>query len=76
MVDSSRNPGYVGGSVLNLLLRHPKVDTFTITAPVRSPDKARLLEQLDVKTEIASLDDYDKLKSLASRIMGPPLMWP
>lgn len=67
VVDSSWNPGYVGGSVLNLLLlRHPEVDTFTITAPVRSPDNARLLERLDVKTGIASLNDYDKLKSLAS----------
>ena len=31
-----------------------------------SPAKARLLEQLGVKAYIASLDDHDKLESLAS----------
>ena len=60
------NAGYVGGAVLNLFLKHPKVDTFAITAPVRSPAKAKLLEQLGVQAPIASLDDYDKLVSLAS----------
>lgn len=52
--------------MLNLLLKHPKADTFTITAPVRSPAKADLLEKLGVKTTIASLDEPDKLVALAS----------
>ncbi|KAH9929443.1 uncharacterized protein B0H18DRAFT_211618 [Fomitopsis serialis] len=59
--------GYIGGSVLNRLLQHPNADNFDITVPVRSPEKAKLLEQLGVKTEIASLSDHDKIESLASR---------
>ncbi|KAH9929452.1 uncharacterized protein B0H18DRAFT_1117482 [Fomitopsis serialis] len=59
--------GYIGGAVLNRLLQHPNADKFDITAPVRSPEKAKLLEQLGVKTEIASLSDHDKIESLASR---------
>ena len=47
-------------------MKHPKFDTFVITAPVRSPAKARLLEQLGVQAPIASLDDHDKLVSFAS----------
>lgn len=58
--------GYVGGTVLDLFLQHPKAKTFAITTPVRSPAKAKLLEQLGVKAPIASLDDHDKLESLAS----------
>ena len=42
------------------------MDKFTITAPVRSPAKAKLLEQLGVQAPIASLDDHDKLVSLAA----------
>ncbi|KAH9835125.1 uncharacterized protein C8Q71DRAFT_104691 [Rhodofomes roseus] len=59
--------GYIGGSVLNRLLSHPKADTFSITATVRSPEKAKLLEKLGVKAEIASLSDFDKIEELASR---------
>ncbi|EPS94587.1 NAD-binding protein [Fomitopsis schrenkii] len=60
--------GYIGGSVLNRLLQHPKANTFDITTPVRSPEKAKLLEsKFKAKAEIASLSDYDKLESLASR---------
>ncbi|KAH9933410.1 uncharacterized protein B0H18DRAFT_644511 [Fomitopsis serialis] len=59
--------GYIGGSVLNRLLQHPNADNLDITTPVRSPEKAKLLEQLGVKAEIASLSDHDKIESLASR---------
>ncbi|TFY55920.1 hypothetical protein EVJ58_g7949 [Rhodofomes roseus] len=59
--------GYIGGSVLNRLLNHPKADTFSITVSVRSPEKAKLLEKLGVKAEIASLSDHDKIEELASR---------
>ncbi|KAI0729696.1 hypothetical protein C8Q72DRAFT_296216 [Fomitopsis betulina] len=58
--------GYVGGTVLDLFLQHPKAKTFAIATPVRSPAKAKLLEQFGVKAPIASLDDHDKLESLAS----------
>ena len=59
--------GYIGGSVLNRLLLHPKAASFDITTPVRSSEKAKLLEsKFKVKAEIASLSDYDKLESLAS----------
>ncbi|KZT66771.1 NAD(P)-binding protein [Daedalea quercina L-15889] len=58
--------GYIGGSVLNRLLAHPKADTFEITTPVRSPEKAKLLEKLGVRTEVASLNNHDKVESLAA----------
>ena len=63
---------------MNRLLQHPNADKFDITAPVRSPEKAKLLEQLGVKAEIASLSDHDKIESLASRahvifnVVSPP----
>ncbi|KZT66776.1 NAD(P)-binding protein [Daedalea quercina L-15889] len=59
--------GFIGGSVLNRLLKHPKADTFVITTLVRSPEKAKLLEKLGVTAEIASLSDHDKIELFASR---------
>lgn len=53
--------GYVGGTVLQRLLAHPKRDTFEITALVRNADKAKLLNTLGVNTVIASLSDFDKV---------------
>ena len=53
--------GYVGGTVLQRLLAHPKRDTFEITALVRNVDKAKLLNTLGVNTIIASLSDFDKV---------------
>ena len=58
--------GYIGGSVLQLLLDHPKKDTFEITALVRSVDKAKLLNTLGVNTVVASLSDLDKLTEVAA----------
>ena len=58
--------GYIGGSVLQRLLDHPKRDTFEITALVRSVDKAKLLNALGVNTVVASLSDLDKLTELAA----------
>ncbi|KAH9047393.1 hypothetical protein EDB84DRAFT_1461671 [Lactarius hengduanensis] len=58
--------GYIGGSVLQRLLDHPKSDTFEITALVRSVDKAKLLNTLGVNTVVASLSDLDKLTELAA----------
>ncbi|KAI9439805.1 hypothetical protein H4582DRAFT_1549586 [Lactarius indigo] len=58
--------GYIGGSVLQRLLVHPKRDTFEITALVRSADKAKLLNTLGINTAVASLSDLDKLTELAA----------
>jgi len=58
--------GYIGGSVVQRLLNHPKRDTLEITALVRSVDKAKLLNTLGVKTVVASLSDLDKLTELAA----------
>ncbi|KAH9003176.1 hypothetical protein EDB86DRAFT_3073655 [Lactarius hatsudake] len=58
--------GYIGGSVLQRLLDHPKSDTFEITALVRSADKAKMLNALGVNTAVASLSDLDKLTELAA----------
>ncbi|KAI0073561.1 NAD-P-binding protein [Panus rudis PR-1116 ss-1] len=59
--------GYLGGSVLSCLLTHPSASNFEITAIVRSPEKANMLENFGVKTVIASLDDVDKIEKLASQ---------
>jgi hypothetical protein len=53
--------GYVGGTLLQRLLAHPKRDTFEITALVRNADKAKLLNTLGINTVIASLSDFDKV---------------
>jgi hypothetical protein len=58
--------GYIGGSVLQRLLDHPKRESFEITALVRSADKAKLLNTLGVKTVVASLSDLDRLTELAA----------
>lgn len=58
-------PGYVGGTVLQRLLDHPKRDTFEVTALVRNADKAKVLNTLGVNTVVASLSDRDKVTELA-----------
>lgn len=56
----------MGGSFLQILLDHPKRDTFEITAVVRNSDKAKLLNTVGVNTVVASLSDYDKVTELAA----------
>ncbi|THH19044.1 hypothetical protein EW146_g2059 [Bondarzewia mesenterica] len=58
--------GYIGGSVLQRLLSHPKSDTFQITALMRNEEKAKKLHSIGVKSVIASLDDLDQLADLAA----------
>ncbi|KAI9463255.1 hypothetical protein BJY52DRAFT_1350476 [Lactarius psammicola] len=58
--------GYIGGSVLQRLLDHPKTDTFEITALARNADKAKLLNTLGIDTVVTSLSDLDKLTELAA----------
>ena len=53
--------------MLNLLLEHPKADTFEITALVRAEAKAHALESmLGIKTVIGSLQDYALLTENAA----------
>jgi nucleoside-diphosphate-sugar epimerase len=65
-INAKRFLGYIGGSVLQRLLNHPKRESFEITALVRSADKAKLLNTLGVKTVVASLSDLDRLTELAA----------
>ncbi|KAI0822502.1 NAD-P-binding protein [Trametes gibbosa] len=58
--------GYIGGSVLERLLKHPDAANFNISALVRSADKAKVLEtQFGVKAVVGSHADFDKLEALA-----------
>ncbi|KAF9562656.1 NAD(P)-binding protein [Agrocybe pediades] len=51
--------GYLGGSVLARLLKHPQASTFKITALVRSADKAEKLKTLGVESILGSYSDKD-----------------
>jgi hypothetical protein len=66
LTDTWLTLGYIGGSVLQRLLNHPKRDAFEITALVRSADKATVLNTIGVNTVIASLFDFDKVAELAA----------
>ncbi|KAI0368804.1 NAD-P-binding protein [Pilatotrama ljubarskyi] len=58
--------GYIGGAVLQRLLQHPHRENFEISALVRNVEKAKLLvREFGVRTVVGSLQDSDKLKSLA-----------
>ncbi|KAH8100946.1 NAD(P)-binding protein [Cristinia sonorae] len=59
--------GYIGGSALNRLLSHPKFNTWEVTALVRSPEKAKLLESFGIKPVIGNLNDAELLESLAEK---------
>jgi uncharacterized protein YbjT (DUF2867 family) len=59
--------GYVGGSVLSALLRHPRLDEFNITVLVRSEVKASRLGTVRVSPVIGSREDSTLLKNLASQ---------
>ena len=51
--------GYIGGSILQDLLDDPN---YSITALVRSAEKAKNLETFGVKVILGSLDDSDKVQ--------------
>ncbi|KAI0701878.1 NAD-P-binding protein [Cerioporus squamosus] len=58
--------GYVGGHALQHILAHPEAHTFNITALVRNPDSAKMLEsKFNVKAVVGSLKDLEKLTELA-----------
>ncbi|KAG8213376.1 hypothetical protein J3R82DRAFT_11870 [Butyriboletus roseoflavus] len=59
--------GYIGGSVLSALLRHPRLDEFNITALVRSEIQASRFQAGNVTPVVGSYDDSTLLRSLASQ---------
>ncbi|KAI0707122.1 NAD-P-binding protein [Earliella scabrosa] len=60
--------GYIGGTVLSKLLKHPKAAAFEIVALVRNADKARILEsKFNVKAVVGSHQDLDKIHDLVAK---------
>ncbi|KAL7278983.1 hypothetical protein ACG7TL_006815 [Trametes sanguinea] len=58
--------GYIGGSVLERLFKHPSANTFDITVIVRNAEKAKILEsKFGVKAVVGTHQDLDKLEVLA-----------
>ncbi|KAJ8481047.1 hypothetical protein ONZ51_g6272 [Trametes cubensis] len=58
--------GYVGGSVLQRLLDHPKAGTFDISVIVRNAEKAKILKsKFGVNAVVGTHQDLDKLEALA-----------
>lgn len=51
--------GYIGGSVLDRLLKHPDASSFKITALVRSVEKGDKLKNLGVNIAIGTYDAED-----------------
>ncbi|KAG8217077.1 hypothetical protein J3R82DRAFT_5099 [Butyriboletus roseoflavus] len=58
--------GYIAGSVLDRLLRHPTFATSEITVLIRKADKVPAFESLGVKTVLGSYDDHALLEKQAS----------
>lgn len=59
--------GYIGGSILARLLKHPSASTFDITVQTRSLEKINLFEKLGVKAVVGTNDDLEQLESLAGQ---------
>ena len=59
--------GYIGGSVLSRLLKHPNAATFNITALVRSPEKAEKLKILGVNPVVGSHSDLALVEKLTAK---------
>ncbi|KAI0701574.1 NAD(P)-binding protein [Cerioporus squamosus] len=65
--------GYVGGHALQHILAHPEAHTFNITALVRNPDSAKMLEsKFNVKAVVGSLKDLEKLRARGGRAPSLP----
>ena len=62
---STISSGYVGGSVLKLLLSHPLSNTFRITVLIRDPAKEEKFRSLGVQTALGSYSDHSLLQHLA-----------
>jgi hypothetical protein len=59
--------GYIGGSVLSRLLKHPNAASFNITALVRSPEKAEKLKTLGVHPVVGSYSDLALVEKLTAK---------
>ena len=59
-------PGYIAGSVLDRLLRHPTFATSEITVLIRKADKVPVFESLGVRTVLGSYDHHALLEKQAS----------
>jgi hypothetical protein len=57
--------GFIGGSILSRLLKHPKRDTFDITILIRDSAKAESFESFGLKVVIVSLNSLDKVERLS-----------
>jgi uncharacterized protein YbjT (DUF2867 family) len=60
-----RQPGYIGGSVLNELLNSPIFSKVQLTAVVRSPEKAEKLKEFGIDVVIGSHSDSKLMEKLA-----------
>jgi hypothetical protein len=59
--------GYIGGSVLDRLIAHPKRSSFELLSYSRDAAKAQKLEsQFGVKSVLGSLDDVQKIEDAAA----------
>ncbi|KAK7690487.1 hypothetical protein QCA50_005585 [Cerrena zonata] len=58
--------GYIGGSVLARLLKHPNARAFDISAITRSEEKARKLHAFGVNDVVGALDNNTLTENLAS----------
>ncbi|EPQ59525.1 NAD P-binding protein [Gloeophyllum trabeum ATCC 11539] len=59
--------GYIGGTILQCLLQHPRTDSFDITALVRDPKKIELLKSFGVSPVIGSHSDLETLENTAAQ---------
>ncbi|KAG6379927.1 hypothetical protein JVT61DRAFT_10494 [Boletus reticuloceps] len=62
----SRSSGYIGGAVLERLLKHHTAPRSVITALVRNAAKAPMFASIGVKAVLGSLDDVALLEQQAS----------
>ncbi|TCD65049.1 hypothetical protein EIP91_003287 [Steccherinum ochraceum] len=64
--------GYLGGTILDGLLSHPKASQFVLTAYIRSADKAKKVEALGlgIKTVSGGLDVVEEAASKADFIFN------
>ena len=68
MADWAHLIGYISGSVLGRLLKHPRAADFNIVALVRSREKAMIIRsKFRVNAVVGTLDEHDKLTGLAER---------
>lgn len=65
LIHNRHATGYIGGSVLNELLKSPNFSKVEVTAVVRSPEKAEKLKELGINVVIGSYSDQKLMEKLA-----------